>query len=100
MDIFNALAEPNRRNIIELLSDKGELSASDISEQFQISAPAVSQHLKVLREASLVRMEKRAQQRIYRINQDKLKEVKLWVKKLEKLWGKRFDALEELVTKS
>lgn len=97
MDIYNALAEPNRRNIIELLAGKGELSATDISEQFQISAPAVSQHLKVLREASLVRMEKRAQKRIYRINQLKLKEVETWLKKLEELWGKRFDDLENLL---
>ena len=55
-DIFNALAEPTRRDIIEMLATKGQLSASDISTSFKVSAPAISQHLKVLREARLVTM--------------------------------------------
>jgi DNA-binding transcriptional ArsR family regulator len=59
MDIFSALADSNRRKIIELLARSGELSATEINEQFQVSAPAISQHLKVRREANLVRMEKR-----------------------------------------
>lgn len=70
MDRFAALAEPNRRCMIELIAAKGEMASTDISNEFDISAPAVSQHLKVLREAELVQMEKRAQQRIYRVKPD------------------------------
>ncbi len=68
MDVFTALADPTRRAIVELLADGGQLSSSAIAGQFPVSAPAISQHLKVLREANLVEMEKQAQWRIYRVN--------------------------------
>lgn len=97
MDIFSALAEPTRRNIIEMLAAKGELSATDISDKFQISAPAISQHLKVLREARLVEMERRAQQRIYKINPAAMGQLEKWLKKLTKQWNQRFDALERVL---
>src|SRR5205085_12537252 len=61
MDMFMALADPTRRRILELLATNGELSATALYEQFPVSPQAVSQHLKVLREAHLVEMEKRAQ---------------------------------------
>ena len=60
MDMFIALADPTRRNILELLASSGELSATAIYERFPVSPQAVSQHLKVLREAHLVEMEKYA----------------------------------------
>src|SRR5271154_1698852 len=85
MDIFTALAEPTRRSIIEMLAQKGELSATDISDQFDSSPPAISQHLKVLREAKLVRMEKRSRQRIYGINPSAMSELELWAKRFSKL---------------
>ena len=99
MDIFSALADPNRRHIVELLAKKGQLSASDISDQFDVSPPAISQHLKVLREADIVTMEKRAQQRIYQINPSKFKELERWVKKLTELWDQRFSSLDRLLEK-
>ena len=89
MDIFTALAEPTRRTIIEMLAEKGELSATDISDQFDSSPPAISQHLKVLREAKLVRMEKRSRQRIYQINPSAMQELGQWMK--------RFDRLEKIL---
>lgn len=97
MDIFHALAEPRRRQIIELLADQGQLSASDISNQFTISAPAISQHLKVLREANVVVVEKKAQQRLYQINPKKLLELERWIERMSKLWNERFDKLDELL---
>jgi len=97
MDMFSALAEPTRRSILELLALKGELSATDISDKFKVSPPAISQHLKVLREANLVEMEKRAQQRIYQINPDKMDELEVWVKKLKANWDARFDRLDEVL---
>ena len=93
-DIFYALAEPTRRNIVEMLAKRGQLSASDISIKFKVSAPAISQHLKVLREAKVVRVEKRAQQRIYQLNPDSMEELETWVKKMTRMWSERFDRLD------
>lgn len=97
MDMYAALAEPTRRNILELLANSGQLSASEISDQFQVSPPAISQHLKVLREARLVAMEKRAQQRIYTLNTDSIHEMEEWIHKLGKVWDKRFSVLDSLL---
>lgn len=99
MDIFSALAEPNRRHIIEILASHGQLSASDISDKFNITPPAISQHLKVLREAKLVQVEKKAQQRIYKINPRKMDELEQWTINLKKHWDKRLDALEKVLQK-
>ena len=95
MDTFTALAEPNRRRIIELLAEHGKLTATDISDKFQVSAPAISQHLKILREARLVDMEKSAQQRIYTINTASLHEIEEWIGKINKMWSEKFDRLEK-----
>lgn len=99
MDRFAALAEPNRRRMIELIAAKGEMASTDISNEFDISAPAVSQHLKVLREAELVQMEKRAQQRIYRVNPSGVDEMWEWLNQMRAFWNARFDALEEVLNK-
>src|SRR4051794_10985349 len=97
MDKFHALADPTRRQIIEMLANQGELSATEIYDKFDISHPAISQHLKVLREADLVQVEKRAQQRIYRINSDAIFEVETWVRQMAQLWEQRFDALDKVL---
>jgi DNA-binding transcriptional ArsR family regulator len=97
MDIFYALSEPRRRSIIEMLASKGELSASDISMKFRVSAPAISQHLKILREARVVKMEKKAQQRIYRLNPEAMDELEGWAKHMKTMWNQRFEALDKLL---
>jgi len=94
MDIFHALADPTRRKIMELLANSGPLTATDICSQFQVSPPAISQHLKILREAELVLMDRQAQQRIYWINPGAMLEVEDWTNRLRRLWTERFDALE------
>jgi DNA-binding transcriptional ArsR family regulator len=98
MDRFAALAEPNRRRMIELIARHGEMASTDISDQFDISAPAVSQHLKVLREAELLTMEKRAQQRIYRINPEGVDEMWEWLNQMRTYWNQRFDALDRFLS--
>jgi DNA-binding transcriptional ArsR family regulator len=97
MDVFDALADPTRRKIIELLARSGQLSATEIYEKFPASPPAISQHLKVLREANLVLVEKRAQQRIYRINPDAMLELEDWAKRMTQLWSERFEALDRIL---
>src|SRR5437016_8144799 len=95
--LLYALAEPTRRDIIELLASNGQLSATDISNNFAVSAPAISQHLKVLREANFVRVEKRAQQRIYRINPEAMSEIEEWVQEMTKQWNARFNVLDRIL---
>lgn len=94
MDRFTALADHTRRAILELLAQHGELPAGEIAAQFDVSGPAVSQHLKVLREAGLVRVERRAQQRIYRLNPEGMRDVEEWVGHTRRVWERRLDALE------
>ena len=95
--LFYALAEPTRRNIIEMLASNGQLTATAICNNFAVSAPAISQHLKVLRESNLIQMEKRAQQRIYQLNPGAMVEVEDWAKQMSDLWNRRFDALDEVL---
>ncbi len=97
MDKFHALADPTRRKIIEALASQGQLSATEIADQFPISPQAISQHLKVLRETRWVQVEKRAQQRIYRINLEATDELEVWAHRLRMLWNQRFDALEQVI---
>jgi DNA-binding transcriptional ArsR family regulator len=97
MDIFYAIAEPTRRNIVEMLAKKGRLSATDIGEKFSMSAPAISQHLKVLREADLVYVEKQGQQRMYQLNLEKVYGFERWAHEMTKVWNKRFDRLDKLL---
>jgi len=80
-----------------MLALKGRLSATDIYEKFEASPPAISQHLKILREAKLVKVEKFGQQRIYEIDLKGIDEFEQWAQKMTRLWNKRFDALEKLL---
>lgn len=93
MDAFVALAEPRRRRVMELLAARGKMSATQICEEFEVTPQAVSQHLKVLREADLIRMERQAQRRIYGINTTPMGEVKEWAERVTSMWNSRFDAL-------
>ena len=94
MDAFHALADPTRRAIVTLLAP-GERSVNAIGAEFPISAPAVSQHLKVLREAGLVRARVDAQRRIYGLNREGFAEVEDWLAGVRVFWKDRLDALEE-----
>ncbi len=97
MDKFTALADPTRRTIIEMLAIHGQLCATEISDKFEVSPSAISQHLKILRAANLVRMEKHAQQRLYRINPEPLRELEEWVSRMTELWNERFEALDKVL---
>ncbi len=94
VDAFQALAEPNRRKVVEMLARSGELSASEICEEFDVTPQAVSQHLRTLREASVIQMEKRAQRRIYRFNPRSTRQVQAWLTDMTELWNRRLDRLD------
>lgn len=97
MDVFAAIAQPTRRSILEMLAEGGQLPATDIARHFRLSPPAISQHLKILREARLVRMHKHRQQRIYQVNPEAVQQVEAWAKGVEALWRDRFGRLESLL---
>ena len=94
MNSLTALADPTRRQIVELLS-RGERASGDIAARFEISAPAISQHLKVLREAGLVQVRVEAQRRVYAINPDGLDEIEAWIHQVRQFWKGRLDVLEQ-----
>jgi DNA-binding transcriptional ArsR family regulator len=82
---------------MELLAAKGQLSSTDISDKFDASPPAISQHLKVLREAGLVQMEKQGQYRMYRIDPNAMLELAEWTGRITQQWSERFDRLDRLL---
>jgi len=90
---FEALADPTRRRIVELLGTR-ERSAGELVAEFELSAPAVSQHLKTLREAGLVSVRVDAQRRIYALDPAALAEIDDWLARVRRFWPARLDALE------
>jgi DNA-binding transcriptional ArsR family regulator len=90
---MTALADPTRRRIVELLADR-ELSAGEIAGRFEVSAPAISQHLKMLKAARLVRVRREAQRRIYALDPVGLAELDQWLARVRRFWGGRLDVLE------
>jgi DNA-binding transcriptional ArsR family regulator len=99
VDTLSAIAEPNRRKIVQLLARRGNLSASEIAGHFESSAPAISQHLQVLREAKTVSVTRQAQKRIYSLNPEPLQELSAWLFDLTNQWEQRLNKLETLLRK-
>ncbi len=95
--MFAALADPTRMSIIDMLAKLGELSASDISARFDSTASAISQHLKVLREAGLVIVQKRAQKRIYQLDTAAMSGLEEWINIRTKEWNKRLGTFNDYV---
>ena len=95
--LFYALADPTRREIVSLLANNGQLTSTNIYDNFTVSHPAISQHLKVLREANILQMEKRAQQHVYSINAGAMQELEAWAKQIVDLWDQRFEALDKVL---
>ena len=91
-DVFHAIAHPARRAILVGLRD-GEKPASALAEPFAVSLAAISQHLKVLKDADLVSERREGRQRIYRLQPKPLRQVASWVDEFTSLWNDRLDAL-------
>jgi DNA-binding transcriptional ArsR family regulator len=92
MDAFTALADPTRRRIVEMLAER-ELAAGEIARRFDMTAPAVSQHLKILRNADLVRVRSDAQRRMYALEPRGLADLDTWLARYRRFWNDRHDAL-------
>ncbi|MFE0625574.1 ArsR/SmtB family transcription factor [Streptomyces sp. NPDC058864] len=95
-DVFSALANPVRRRLLESLRD-GPRAVNDLAGRFELSRPAVSEHLQVLRQAGLVREEPRGRQRFYHLEPEPLSEVGEWLHPFEHYWRARLRSLRELL---
>src|SRR5918999_2966588 len=91
-DAFNAVAEPRRRQILEILA-AGERPVNDLVAALGMAQPLVSKHLRVLREVGLVHVREEGRQRMYRLNGQPLQPIHDWVKNYERSWEERFEAL-------
>jgi len=92
MDVYEALADPTRREIVTMLAS-GERSAGDIAERFPIAGPSVSRHLKVLRESGLITYRREATSRFYRLEPQRLDEARQWMDAVLEVTKARFDRL-------
>ncbi len=93
MQSLLAIADPTRRRIVELLAER-ERTAGELVEEFDMSAPAISQHLNVLRDAGLVVTRAEGQSRIQSLNPDGFNDLDAWLEKTRSIWSRRLDALE------
>jgi DNA-binding transcriptional ArsR family regulator len=91
--VFEVVAEPRRRQILDLLRD-GDRAVGEIVAELAISQPAVSKHLRVLRQAGLVHVRVDAQRRVYRLRSEPLREIDDWLRPYREAWRDRLDALE------
>ncbi len=94
-DVFSAIAEPRRREVIIVLSDGQEYAVNEIVLRMKMAQPAVSKHLGALRKAGVVTVVKRGQHRMYRLNAEGLKPVRDWVKVFERYWTHQVDQIKQ-----
>jgi DNA-binding transcriptional ArsR family regulator len=95
-DAFNAVAEPRRRQILDLLAG-GERPVNDLVRALGIAQPQVSKHLRVLREVGAVEVRDDGRRRLYRLNGRALRPIHDWVKEYERTWSERFDGLDDVL---
>ncbi len=96
IETFAALAEPNRFRIVELLR-AGPRSVNDIGDRLRLGQPQVSRHLRVLKDVGLVSVEPRAQQRLYELRAQPLRQLHDWLERYRRIWEERFEELDQLV---
>ena len=92
VDVFKAIADPTRRQLLYALGE-GDKAVGELAEPFEMSLPALSRHLQILREVGLVTQERSGRRRIYRLNAEPLKEVSAWMSHFEAFWDEKLDAL-------
>ncbi|HZW08373.1 MAG TPA: metalloregulator ArsR/SmtB family transcription factor [Phycisphaerales bacterium] len=88
-DVFSAIAEPRRREIIEVLAREGECPVGQLVAALEMAQPAVSKHLAVLREVGIVAVTRRGRERVYRLRAEELRPVHDWVKAYERFWDRQ-----------
>lgn len=94
MDLFDVIAQPNRREILDMLCS-GDRSVGDLVEELSLPQPTVSKHLRVLRTTGFVSSMPDAQRRVYRLRLDRVLELDEWLQPYRAAWSSRLDALED-----
>src|ERR1700742_3481345 len=94
-DVFSAIAEPRRREVVAVLTDGREYAVNEIVLRMKMAQPAVSKHLGALRKAGVVTVVKRGQHRMYRLNAEGLKPVRDWIKVFEHYWTHQVDQIKQ-----
>jgi DNA-binding transcriptional ArsR family regulator len=94
-DVFNAIAEPRRREIVDLLAFGAERDVTELVHELRLSQPAVSKHLSVLRKVGLVAVAKAGQRRMYRLNPQELKPVHDWIQNFEHFWTDQLAGIKQ-----
>ena len=94
-DVFNAIAEPRRRRILDLLASGGEHDVTELVLELGLAKPAVSKHLGVLRKVGVVAVHKAGQRRLYRLNPQELKPVHDWVQNFERFWTDHLTSIKK-----
>ena len=97
-DVFQAIADPVRRNIIELLAEE-TLTVNTIAEKFDVSRPAISKHLKILKECGIINIKKEGRERFCQIEPENLIPAFLWIEQYRKLWEEKLDTFENYLIK-
>jgi len=97
-DVFQAIADPTRRQIIELLAEK-KMNLNAITDKFEISRPAISQHIKILSECGIIEIEQIGRERFCKIQPDNLKEAAEWIQQYTALWEQKINSFEKYVNK-
>ena len=97
-DVFQAIADPTRREIINLVAFNS-MNLNAIAENFDVSRPAISQHIKILTECGLIVIKKNGRERYCEVRLQQLNEVATWIERYRKLWAERFDSLDDLLIK-
>ena len=95
-DAFNAVAEPRRRQILDALAE-GEQPVNDLVRLLGVTQPAMSKHLRVLREVGLVQVRDEGRRRIYRMNADRLQPIHQWLARYQAAWNERLDRLDAVL---
>lgn len=98
-DVFQAIADPTRREIITLLASGESMNLNSIADQFEISRPAISKHIKILEECNLIDIQQEGRERICELKPETLEPVSDWVDKNMKIWNSRLDRLENYLNK-
>ncbi len=93
MSVFEIVAEPHRRRILDLLGG-GEQPVGDLAQELELSQPAVSKHLRILREAGLVEVRGEAQRRLYSVRPEPLRAIDEWLSPYRRMWAASLDRLE------
>lgn len=96
-DVFQAIADPTRRDILNMITHK-KLNLNSIAENFDMSRPAISQHIKLLEECGLIQINQEGRDRYCELQVNKLKEIDNWLEPFKHMWESRFEQLDDLLT--